>query len=88
MRTFETPEPDEPDEWALWKRRHESTRVPGSVVREGRRYLKPSGRHPRKGFVHGGGMERIPRKQRECDELLSLIASLEAQLAAESNNGS
>jgi hypothetical protein len=82
MRTFETPEPDEPDEWALWKRRHESTRVPGSVVREGRRYLKPAGRHPRKGFVHGGGMVKTSRKQREeCNELLDLIASLEAQIA-------
>jgi hypothetical protein len=82
LEKYEPPEPDEGEKWDSWKARHPG-KVPGSTVREGRRYRKPSGRHPRKGFIHGGKPERAKTQREECNELLDLIASLEAQIAAE-----
>ena len=80
MTKYEAPEPDEGEKWDAWKERN-PTRTPAFTVRVGQKYRKPSGRHPRKGFVHGGKPERAKTNKEECDELLSMIAMLEAQIA-------
>jgi len=73
----------EPDEegWDAWKQRN-PTKTPAFTVGAGRKYRKPSGRHPRKGFVHGAKPKRALSEREECDLLLAQIAAVEKQIAA------